>query len=537
MTRMAAWLWVGGALVSLVVALLTRSEEVFRPAFVGAGVLGLIVAAALALRPVRAPAWSLHALTLLATAVISVCVLLSGNHFGAGASDGEMLYLWVVLYSSYFFTRRQALVQLAAVAVAYAVVLAVAAEAAVAASRWAQTIGTLAGVTFIVQALRGHVRQLVDQLSDAARRDPLTGLHNRRAHEERIARELERAQRTRKPVSVLVGDLDHFKHVNDRLGHPAGDAALVRVATLLSTALRQADPVARTGGEEFALVLPEATQDDAYIAAERLRSAVEAEFATHPVELSMSFGIAGFPAHGNTPDELLDAADQALYAAKALGRNRTLLFNEEVASIMRSANGDALVTSELHLATLLSLAEALDLRDSGTADHSKTVGRYSEWIARELGLEAAHVRRIRTAGVLHDIGKISVSDQVLQKPGRLSSEEWVEMRRHPEIAADLLANKNVDDIRSWVLAHHERPDGKGYPYGLKGEEIPLESRILAVADAYEAMTSGRRYRAAITSSAARTELLRCCEVKFDGQVVAAFLAALDREAVRLSTPA
>ena len=143
------------------------------------------------------------------------------------------------------------------------------------------------------------------------------------------------------------------------------------------------------------------------------------------------------------------------------------------------------------------LAETLDMRDVGTARHSQTVGRYAEEIARALGLPEAHVERIRAAGVLHDIGKLGVADAVLKKPGALTDEEWAEMRRHPELGARILDHANLRDISAWVLAHHERIDGRGYPHGLAGDVIPLEARILAVADAYEAMTADRAYRAAL----------------------------------------
>jgi putative nucleotidyltransferase with HDIG domain len=176
------------------------------------------------------------------------------------------------------------------------------------------------------------------------------------------------------------------------------------------------------------------------------------------------------------------------------------------------------------------LAETLDLRDVSTARHSQTVGRYAEGIARELGLSGERVERIRAAGVLHDVGKLGVADAVLQKPGPLTDEEWADMRRHPELGARILDHANLRDISGWVLAHHERLDGHGYPQGLAGEAIPLEARILAVADAYEAMTADRPYRAALGHDAARAELRACCGTQFDPAVVDAFLAVLTRGA-------
>ena len=187
-------------------------------------------------------------------------------------------------------------------------------------------------------------------------------------------------------------------------------------------------------------------------------------------------------------------------------------------------------------ATLVSLAEALDLRDTGTADHSRTVGGYCALIAAQLGLPADRVRRIEIAGVLHDIGKIGLPDAILQKPGPLGKAELAEIRTHPEIGAQILSGRGLEDLRDWVLAHHERPDGKGYPRGLSDADIPLEAKILAVADAYEAMTADRVYRAGIEERAARAELLRCSGEQFDARVVAAFLAVLSGTNVTDSVP-
>jgi putative nucleotidyltransferase with HDIG domain len=257
-----------------------------------------------------------------------------------------------------------------------------------------------------------------------------------------------------------------------------------------------------------------------------MRSAVEREFDGEPAALTFSFGIATYPDHGRCADSVLEAADQALYAAKALGRNRCVIFNPEISAIFAPEAGRG--ADEVQLATLLSLAEALDLRDTGTADHSRTVGRYCALIAEELELPLERVKRIEVAGILHDIGKIGLPDAILQKPGPLGKTELAEIRTHPEIGAQILSGRGLEDLRGWVLAHHERPDGTGYPRGLTGDEIPLEAKILAVGDAYEAMTADRVYRAGVEERAARTELLRCAGEQFDARVVAAFLSVLTR---------
>ena len=469
------------------------------------------------------------------TVCVSFAIWFSPETRGGPAADIEILYLWGTLYSAYFLTRAQLVPQIACIALCYAVVLVLGAPSEMVATRWVQTVLTLGITAFLLNLLRDRLSELVDRLADAAQTDPLTGLQNRRGFEEQIEHEVERARRGHRELAVVIGDLDEFKRFNDRHGHQAGDAALVRIGEMLSARKRSIDSVARTGGEEFALVLADTGQEGALLVAERVRAAVEREFDGQQVDLTFSFGVATFPAHGESADELLAAADQAMYAAKQLGRNRTVIFSEQIASIA-PAKSSRTSAAEVHLATLLSLAEALDLRDTGTSEHSQTVGRYTAMTAEELGLSQARVRRIRIAGILHDIGKIGIPDDVLRKAGPLNEHEWAQMRRHPEIGAGILGSKDFEDVRSWVLAHHEQPDGNGYPLGLAGDEIPLEARILAVADAYEAMTADRVYRASMGHDAAHAELLRCAGQQFDERIVEAFLTALDGEELPVTAP-
>jgi HD-GYP domain-containing protein (c-di-GMP phosphodiesterase class II) len=173
------------------------------------------------------------------------------------------------------------------------------------------------------------------------------------------------------------------------------------------------------------------------------------------------------------------------------------------------------------------LAETLDLRDSGTAEHSRTVGAFARDTAAALGLAPQRVERLQAAGVLHDLGKLGIADAILHKPGPLDDAEWREIRRHPEVGARILERAGLLDIAGWVRAHHERLDGQGYPNGLTAPQIPLEARILAVADAYEAMIADRPYRAGMPPAAARDELLRCAGTQFDPYVVQAFLSTLE----------
>jgi diguanylate cyclase (GGDEF)-like protein len=521
--QVASGIFAGQALILFVIGVLSHQGPAFVPRLVIAGGC-VLFALVLHLAAGRIGSIGLQVAATCGTLLVSLHLLLSVD--GPSLSD-EMIYMWLALYAAYFFTVRQAAAQLALMSGAYLVVLLVSTPSDAVAGSWLTLVGVIFPAAGLLRAVRDAVTGLLVRLSDAARTDTLTGLKNRLALEQEIHVEVERTLRSEEELSIVIGDLDHFKAVNDELGHRAGDQALVRIGHILDARRRAGDSIARTGGEEFTILLPGASEHEAYLVAERMRVAVERDFANDPVPLTFSFGVATYPEHGRTADAVIEAADQALYASKALGRNRSVIFNREISAIFAPEPGGRGV-DETHLATLLSLAEALDLRDTGTAAHSRTVGRYCGLIATQLELPAERVKRIEVAGVLHDIGKIGLPDAILQKPGRLGRNELAEIRTHPEIGAQVLSGRGLEDLRGWVLAHHERPDGKGYPAGLHDADIPLEAKILAVADAYEAMTADRVYREGMGAKAARAELLRCAGTQFDPRVVAAFMAVLDR---------
>jgi diguanylate cyclase (GGDEF)-like protein/putative nucleotidyltransferase with HDIG domain len=523
--RALAWLFTTGptlALVTLALPNTPGTNEAGIAALVG---VGYLAAAVIAILGRRLGSWGLSLLAALGTLLITGAIYFQGNEDSYG-----YFYLWVTLYAFYFEPRTWAFGHLALIAMAFAAVLAIE-QPANPLELWLVTLGSLLIAGLLIRALRDHVSHLVRRLADAARTDPLTLLLNRRGFEERFDVELARARRGGRPLSILLGDVDHFKKVNDRLGHEAGDDALRRLSAVVEASRREIDTAARIGGEEFALVLPDTDEHGADRFAGRLRAAVRSAFEEQPVPLTMSFGIATFPVHGKTRESLLRAGDQALYAAKGLGRDRSAVHSAEVSSILEGLESRATSDGEVHLATALMLAEALDLRISGTARHSQTVGRYAEMMAVALGLLPERVERVRLAGVLHDVGKIAVPDRILLKPGPWDDEERMQIRKHPEVGARLLVSESLNDIRSWVIAHHERPDGSGYPYGLTGDMIPLEAKIVAVADAYEAMTADRVYRSALGTHAAREELRRCAGSQFDEQVVEIFLDLLGAQTV------
>ena len=330
MARVAAYLWGAGAVTVLAILALPHGDDLVLP--VAWAIFGLCTACGLAMWRFgeRFPTWVFHAGLVLATAAITGAILWQDDP----GADIEMLYLWVVLYGFYFFGWRAALAHLALVGVGYAAVLLGQPGGDSRVTDWLLTASGLLVAGCIVGLLRDRLVGLVDRLETAAVTDALTGLLNRGGFEGVIATELERARRHDRRLALVVGDIDHFKQINDRFGHVAGDAALERVGGILADGIRRLDTIARIGGEEFAIVIPDSDEQAAFLLAERLRRDVRETFAGNLAELTMSFGVAAFPKDAETSSRLLQAADRALYLAKALGRDRSVLYDEDTSAML-----------------------------------------------------------------------------------------------------------------------------------------------------------------------------------------------------------
>ncbi len=347
--------------------------------------------------------------------------------------------------------------------------------------------------------------------------DPLTGLGNHRHFYEQLEREALAADNAH-PLSLCLLDVDDFKQINDLYGHPVGDQALVRVADRL----RQDGEAFRIGGDEFALLLPGKTAREAIEIAEGVIGRVS-ETA------QLSAGIVTYPDHGVERSELMRVADSALYLAKEHGKNRVRVYRPdllELAELRRLAEGP---DRAARLRAAASLAHAVDARDAYTGSHSYMVGELSARVAKRMGLETEQVELARLAGSLHDLGKLAIPEEILRKPGPLNEAERLVLERHPQIGFRMLDSLGIEPVASWVLHHHERWDGDGYPDRLGEDAIPLGSRILFVADAYDAMTTDRVYRSKLSHDRAISELERCAGTQFDPEVVAALLEELGEE--------
>ncbi|MCL5057499.1 MAG: PAS domain S-box protein [Actinobacteria bacterium] len=345
-----------------------------------------------------------------------------------------------------------------------------------------------------------------EQLKYLSMHDPLTGLHNRAYFEQ----EMKRLQGGRwDPVSVLLCDVDGLKLVNDTMGHDVGDTLLVTAARIIKNAFRESDMVARIGGDEFAVLLPDTDKKAVLSAAERVRDAITDYNSTNPdILISISKGYVTGSTASKKMSDLFKEADNNMYREKLLRSQSTR------SSIVQT------------------LMKAMEARDFITEGHADRLQDLVSGLAKTTGLSERNITDLRLLAKFHDIGKVGIPDRILFKPGPLSSEEKSEMLRHSEIGHRIAQSApDLAHIADWILKHHEWWNGKGYPLELKGEAIPLECRILAIADAYDAMTNNRPYRMAMTHQDAVKELLRCSGTQFDPLLVSMFLRVLETNSV------
>jgi diguanylate cyclase (GGDEF)-like protein/putative nucleotidyltransferase with HDIG domain len=369
--------------------------------------------------------------------------------------------------------------------------------------------------------------QLYTEATIRANTDGLTGLYNHRHFHERLEQEMARGSRFGAIFSLIMLDIDHFKTYNDIYGHLAGDQMLRKISEHIKGSIRSLDMPFRYGGEEFTVILPETRLDDAYTVAERIRKAIETMMSSKVMSLTVSVGVANWPADGVTKEEIIACTDAALYRAKQTGKNRTCSSSDIVKLESPATSADSTVQRGA-LNIIYALAATVDAKDHYTYGHSKKVTEYAVATAEALGLPRDRVATIRAAALLHDIGKIGVPDSILNKQGPLTEAEWEPVREHPELGVEIL--RHVIDLVNClpaILHHHEHYNGAGYPGGLRNNDIPLEARILAIADAYDAITSLRPYRSRLSSQEALAELRRCAGTQFDPELVEVFCQIIE----------
>lgn len=356
--------------------------------------------------------------------------------------------------------------------------------------------------------------------------DHLTHAFSHRMFQERLPLEVERCVASDRSIALLVFDIDDFGLLNDSYSHAEGDRYLQEVAWVIRRTLQDGELLFRNGGDEFAIAIPGADKAAARQLAKRLAAATRDLRQGSAVRPTLTIGIAAVPEDATSANELVQIANGTLYWGKLNGKASITCYDADVVKVLSADERLEVMERNARLRAVLALARALDARDAYTARHSENVSRYSVAIATELGWESDRLELLRVAGLLHDVGKIGVRDSTLRKSARLSETEWEEMRQHPVLGARMVAGVAPEEIVPWIVSHHERVDGGGYPHGLVAEAIPEGARVLAVADTFDAMTSSRSYRPAMSPLRAITELVNGAGTQFDGDVVRGFIQAL-----------
>ncbi len=402
-----------------------------------------------------------------------------------------------------------------------------------------------------MQKLSLDNKTLLARLKELSLKDPLTGLYNYRYLRERLAMEFKRARRYILPLSVVMMDIDYFKSINDIYGHQYGDLILKEVAQTLLSVAKNTHIVIRYGGAEFLIILPDTNNEGAVkFGTQLLNTVVEHCFdqKKNKIKLKVSLGISSFP-EDNVTSELnfLDSVDEALRNAKAMGGNRLAtsekINKQEIENILEEGGDENIEklkkklfkmesrVNQTLLESIYAFAKTIEAKDFYTGEHAESMISIVYNIGRELKLPDKDIENLKHAARLHDLGKIGIPDSILQKKGKLTKKEYDIIKKHPQIGAEIIRSVHfLNEVVPSVLYHHERFDGLGYSAGLKGKEIPLGARIIAVADVYQALIADRPYRKAYSKKEAIEIIKASSGTHFDPEVVNAFLARVNLKA-------
>lgn len=404
-------------------------------------------------------------------------------------------------------------------------------------------------------ALFMHNADLLDKVSANTNIDSLTLLNNHRGFQEILSKELALAESRGSHLSVIMMDINNISKINRELGHAKGDEVIKLVAEKVKQNIRNADTAGRYGGDEIAIILPDTDTDEAKYIAEYLTYSLSCCFVDDVGPVKVSVGVATFPECTRDQEKLLILTEQAMYISQSKGYKdgmsaivSSLDFNfwDDMAlnsfaevltkrhsqigvsfeeELVQKFNNEQIISQNHLMEMVTSLASAIDAKDTYTKGHSSSVSRYSEALARAINLPETEVERIKLGALLHDVGKIGIPENVLRKPTHLSEEEWEIMKQHPVIGAEkvLMPNETLRDLIPMVKYHHEHWDGSGYPEKLRGEEIPLSARIVAIADAYHALISDRPYRKGLGVQKACEILKMGAGIQWDAQLVRQFI--------------
>ena len=384
----------------------------------------------------------------------------------------------------------------------------------------------LVGVFILMAWLIGYYEKIErehrEKITLLAIKDGLTDLYNHRYFYDSLKQLIDSCNTS---LSLLFIDIDYFKHYNDVFGHQAGDGVLKEIGEILKNTIRFGDVAARYGGEEFAIILPDTDEKGALVIAENIRKNIDqTEFngeESQPNDsITVSIGVSCYPDRSKSAKELINSADDALYRAKFFNKNRVEIYNSILEELKNDINE---VDSDL-ISSIKELITTINTKDKYTYGHTERVVIYSQYLAERLGLSQKDQKTLKYGAYLHDIGKINIAKEILNKRTALSDVEWNILQQHPVNGADLIKSvKGLESIIPLILHHHEKYNGTGYPDNLKGEEIPYLARILTITDSFDAMTSSRPYKPAKTFSEAITELKKFSGQQFDPVLVDEFI--------------
>lgn len=400
------------------------------------------------------------------------------------------------------------------------------------------------------QALSLENKSLIVKLKKLSLKDPQTGLYNYRYLMERLSSEFKRAKRYVLPLSVIILDIDYFKSINEVYGHSYGDKILNEFASYLKGCMRFNDVVIRYGGEEFVILMPDTYKEGAIGFGGRIQDALRDRIFDRKekrIKLKVSMGISGFPEDDmDSPAGLLDAADKALREAKEQGGGRLFSFQNvsgrEIKDIIKDGGKDNVKKLKIRLAnmknrtnrilleSIFAFSKAVEAKDYSTGWHSENMVSLATEIGKSLRLGQEDINNLQYAAMLHDLGKIGIPDKILHKKGRLNKSEYQKIKSHPLIGAEIVRDIHfLKDVVPMIMYHHERFDGFGYSAGLRGKEIPLGARIIAIADVYQALVSDRPYRKAYSKKDALQIIQEGAGTQFDPKIVETFLRIIQEE--------
>ena len=355
--------------------------------------------------------------------------------------------------------------------------------------------------------------------------DTLTGCYNHRYFHEAIEKYIKGMGNEVNMLSVIILDINNFRSYNEKHGYTAGDLALEKIADIMKSLLRKGDIISRYAGEEFAVILPDTLEFEAILLGDKIRDTVnntkfESADGDFINRLTVSIGVSSYPTSSKNKKMLINNIDESLYKAKYFNKQKIGLYTEIFKELRYELQKDSNQTI-ISIKTFISIINA---KDGYTYGHTERVAFYCELFATKLGLSATDKKLLRYGAYLHDIGKMGIPKDILTKSEELTDDEWVIMKQHPKIGAEIIAPMdNFTNVLPLILYHHERYDGKGYPQQLKGENIPYLVKIVTLADSFDAMTSTRIYRHRRSFTDALEEIKRCTATQFDPELAPIFI--------------